>query len=238
MALINCPECNTEISDKAKNCIKCGYPISGNIAMQALIQKKQDLKFPVLPSDLDIGKQITNWGGNAYFKGEVKQSENVLEVEDRSVNIAMHHNGVLITYGLLTPLLELHNKQIISFKKASNEELSSTDKSVVGRAVLGGLILGPLGAVVGGMSGVNKSKLKDIQYLIINYWDLESKSPSSVLIRGSKTDVTLFIDKWQKQIEKQEIPEQNLEQSKKGKGCLKYIGIAFVIFIILILIAG
>ncbi len=27
MSLINCPECNKEISDKSKACIYCGYPI-------------------------------------------------------------------------------------------------------------------------------------------------------------------------------------------------------------------
>jgi len=27
MALINCPECGREISDQAKNCVHCGYPI-------------------------------------------------------------------------------------------------------------------------------------------------------------------------------------------------------------------
>lgn len=27
MALINCPECGKEISDKAKACIHCGYPL-------------------------------------------------------------------------------------------------------------------------------------------------------------------------------------------------------------------
>lgn len=29
MALIKCPECNREISDKAKQCIHCGYPLDG-----------------------------------------------------------------------------------------------------------------------------------------------------------------------------------------------------------------
>lgn len=28
MALINCPECNSEVSDQAPQCVKCGYPIS------------------------------------------------------------------------------------------------------------------------------------------------------------------------------------------------------------------
>ncbi|MBN2892499.1 MAG: zinc ribbon domain-containing protein [Bacteroidales bacterium] len=31
MALINCPECNKEISDKVKSCPHCGYPLSDNI---------------------------------------------------------------------------------------------------------------------------------------------------------------------------------------------------------------
>ncbi len=29
MALINCSECSTEVSDKAESCPKCGAPISG-----------------------------------------------------------------------------------------------------------------------------------------------------------------------------------------------------------------
>jgi uncharacterized OB-fold protein len=28
MALINCPECGTEVSDKADKCPKCAYPIN------------------------------------------------------------------------------------------------------------------------------------------------------------------------------------------------------------------
>ena len=28
MALIKCPECGTEVSDKASCCVKCGYPIN------------------------------------------------------------------------------------------------------------------------------------------------------------------------------------------------------------------
>lgn len=28
MALMSCPECNKEISDKSKNCVYCGYPVS------------------------------------------------------------------------------------------------------------------------------------------------------------------------------------------------------------------
>ena len=37
MALIKCPECNEEISDKAKKCIHCGYPLNN-------IEKKEEPK--------------------------------------------------------------------------------------------------------------------------------------------------------------------------------------------------
>lgn len=37
MALINCPECGKEVSDQAKTCAHCGYPISSS-------QKKKDGK--------------------------------------------------------------------------------------------------------------------------------------------------------------------------------------------------
>lgn len=31
MALINCPECGKEISDKSEMCIHCGYPLAEKI---------------------------------------------------------------------------------------------------------------------------------------------------------------------------------------------------------------
>lgn len=40
MAIINCPECQTEISDKAENCPKCGFPISSK-PQQLIIKKKE-----------------------------------------------------------------------------------------------------------------------------------------------------------------------------------------------------
>jgi ribosomal protein L7/L12 len=34
MALINCPECNREISDRAESCPHCGYPIQESVAIK------------------------------------------------------------------------------------------------------------------------------------------------------------------------------------------------------------
>lgn len=50
------------------------------------------------------------------------------------------------------------------------EEIENNDKnkSIIGRAIVGGLLLGPVGAVVGGMSGTSKTKTaKSVYYLQI-----------------------------------------------------------------------
>ena len=40
MALIKCPECNNEVSDKALNCPHCGYPLKKN---KRLLDQQKDL---------------------------------------------------------------------------------------------------------------------------------------------------------------------------------------------------
>ena len=42
MALINCPECNREISDKAKSCPHCGFPINVNNTYKIIINGYRD----------------------------------------------------------------------------------------------------------------------------------------------------------------------------------------------------
>ena len=40
VALIKCPECNTEISDQSKKCIKCGYPLKKNDSKKGFSKRK------------------------------------------------------------------------------------------------------------------------------------------------------------------------------------------------------
>jgi hypothetical protein len=48
------------------------------------------------------------------------------------------------------------------------QDYTQKDKSVIGRAIIGGLLLGPLGAVVGGMSGIGAKEVKvDSQRLLL-----------------------------------------------------------------------
>ena len=68
------------------------------------------------------------------------------------------------------PEVNLKYEQITGINVTSEEEILEKSKSVTGRAVIGGVLLGPLGAIVGGMSGIgDKKKEKTHYYLIINY---------------------------------------------------------------------
>lgn len=57
MALINCPECGKQISDRAKTCIFCGYPIQEYMEEQK--QKEQEKK-----KDIPIRDDICPKCGN------------------------------------------------------------------------------------------------------------------------------------------------------------------------------
>ena len=60
--------------------------------------------------------------------------------------------------------------QITDIEYGSRTELVEKDKSVIGRAVAGGILLGGLGAVIGAVSGTGKKQKKETHlYFIISY---------------------------------------------------------------------
>ena len=68
MALINCPECGKNISDKAQICIHCGYPIKS-------ITNSVKIKMPLYSSTLFIKNKeyglIRNIDGFLLWKGKI-----------------------------------------------------------------------------------------------------------------------------------------------------------------------
>lgn len=68
------------------------------------------------------------------------------------------------------PTVNLKYNQILQANVVSEKDIVEKSKSVGGRAVVGGLFLGPLGAVIGGMSGIGNKKNADTHYyLVVNY---------------------------------------------------------------------
>lgn len=62
MALIKCPECNKDISDKAEHCIHCGFPINNINRFCVINGAKYD--FGTIPDrilSLTPGDEATKW---------------------------------------------------------------------------------------------------------------------------------------------------------------------------------
>jgi hypothetical protein len=194
MALINCPECDKQISDKAKTCPNCGFPIEEMNKPDEIL-----LQFPELPNDLSIGKPLTNWAGNTHFKGVYDSEGNVIEkITPGVAHVMMYDNGIAISGGMFLNPYPVHNSQIISLKQISRTELGSLNNNdVVGRAVIGALIYGPAGAIIGALTA---KKQHSQHYLIINYWDVDSKKAQSLIIGGDKMLINTFIKRHEEEI--------------------------------------
>ena len=86
--------------------------------------------------------------------------------ERASTNIFLADDKIVIEADKRT--FEVTYEQLTAAEAMTATDLLTKDKSVIGRAIVGGLLLGPIGAIVGGMSGASKEKMKG-NFLILNY---------------------------------------------------------------------
>ena len=60
--------------------------------------------------------------------------------------------------------------------------------------IVGGLIMGPLGAVVGGLSGVDKMRVDNKNMLVLNYWNTRTRKAESLIFSSDKM-ITPFVNR-------------------------------------------
>ena len=74
MALISCPECGHEVSDKATICVNCGYPIKEYVeSMEKVAKEKENYKCPECGSQNEIGEDYCSCCGmrlTPYWKNK------------------------------------------------------------------------------------------------------------------------------------------------------------------------
>ena len=98
---------------------------------------------------------IPQFGRGVALRLVLNESDQQLSIEPR--------------IGKLQPVL-LKYSQFTAAEVITKQEIKTKSKSVVGRAAIGGLLLGPLGATIGGMSGIGgKQQTSEKQFLVINY---------------------------------------------------------------------
>ena len=71
--------------------------------------------------------------------------------------------------------------QLICWNTLTEKEIIEKQKSVLGRAAIGGLFLGSLGSIIGGASGIGtKKEVNNTRYVIINY--KSSQDPEEIKV--------------------------------------------------------
>lgn len=88
----------------------------------------------------------------------------------KAVNVSMEDGYLLIKQGKSGNEVKLPYDKITNANIMEETEEIEKNKSVIGRAVVGGILLGPAAAVVGGMSGLGKKKKSKSHYFyVIDY---------------------------------------------------------------------
>lgn len=186
-----CPQCGKRFVDGSLNCKRCGSYLINE-------KKKASTPFNFLNEVIDgvredsmrvegqVGKQVINSGGNAAVNCYCASLEPYQSLDSDSVmkvNILLHEHGLKIVSGTYTELELISEKQIISIK----QEVTTVqkDKSVIGRGVAGGLLLGPVGAIVGGMSGIGQ-KNTNVYILYIAYSVRKNEEPKVAVFASTK----------------------------------------------------
>ncbi|XWN36814.1 MAG: NINE protein [Balneola sp.] len=198
-----CSNCGAEVNSSDKFCNNCGRKIE-NPNIKDVVESSTEL-----PAEVDFFQDIGGRAWNAKNLTTNYKGGSCIDVKEGPTAIVFHKNGLKIHSGVFKKF-EVPYSNIITVQYEDRDSLGNyrtKDKSVVGRAVAGGLLLGPLGAVIGGMSGIGtKSKKLDQEtdYLIINYWDKSTKSNEVLLFSGKnrRSEFNNFVNdflKWKRQ---------------------------------------
>ena len=108
------------------------------------------------------------------------------------------------------PPVKLRYEQITGINVISEKEIIEKSKNAVGRAVAGGILLGPLGAIIGGMSGIGKKQKSEAHYfMIINYISLDEEiKVLSYEIVGASLHWSSFVTEFRNRIKEKEIVDE------------------------------
>lgn len=95
---------------------------------------------------------------------------------------------------------DVHFKQVIDITETNAEEMVHEQKSVIGRGIAGGILLGPAAAIVGALSAMNSTSLKKLTIVHFSFSDRDSLDRKDIFFRVPRGSSTLFVAKVQKSV--------------------------------------
>ncbi|HDK7158912.1 TPA: hypothetical protein PTV68_002041 [Clostridium botulinum] len=107
------------------------------------------------------------------------------------------------------PVVNISFEKLVAVDIIHERDIIETNKNSVGRAMAGGILLGPLGAIIGGISGVGSKKNSELRtFLVINY---KSKDEEIKVISFEIKNITLSMPKFINKL-RENIPINNDEE--------------------------
>lgn len=179
MTLINCPECEKEISDKTKVCLHCGFPIPEQRQQEAeiVLDKEEISQEKVIPVNDQINKATSFWSYRAakillclvilslcLSTFSIYTSIKASDIEQRVQEI--ENSSELIKQSLLLVCLGINASEGIV-----------TDKAVVQKAVFYSLIPGE----VTGTIDIRPQPTYEYKFLGQGNFDLSDRELRSML---------------------------------------------------------
>lgn len=86
--------------------------------------------------------------------------------QNEPVNVEVFEDSIKIYQKKDNILLTIENDKIDNVQMLQEYESTQENKSVIGRAIVGGLLLGPIGAGIGAISGVGTKTKTNVQYYL------------------------------------------------------------------------
>ena len=187
MALISCAECGHQVSSSAIACPQCGCPINANASVPQPV-----IKEPKLPCDLRLVKKSSMFSltPNMNYGKVAKDGQILGPPPGCRISIDRYEEGLQI-FGIGDGITQLHYSQIVAMHHLEAVKVKKEGKSVIGRALLGAVLLGPLGAVVGGVSGVGNKETAIDGYRLV-YWNTEAKRYDTLSVESTFNGLANF----------------------------------------------
>lgn len=99
--------------------------------------------------------------------------------------IYLDENNIIIETMNNAQKFEISFSQIINIQQLTERQVSEKNKSVIKRGIAGNLLMGPTGALIGGLSGVGTKEVSQLVYaLVITYKSTNSNEINTLTFRS------------------------------------------------------